>query len=66
MLFAQQKFEVALWPDGPPFSKGLWRPESGGKTVRLTNVSNPSFTAYLSEESNGAAILASLGGGYGS
>ena len=62
---------VTLWPKGAmpgQTGKGSERtlPTRGDAVVRLTDVSEPSFTVYLAESAKPApAVIVSPGGGYG-
>jgi acetyl esterase/lipase len=62
--------EIRLWPNGAPGSEGetaseTWNPSTDG-FHRVTNIHNPSITAFLppKEKANGAAFIVCPGGGH--
>lgn len=63
-LYAQQKFEFSLWPDGAPNTNGIVEQESEARANRPTNITSPTLTVYVAKNSNGKAIVACPGGGY--
>jgi acetyl esterase/lipase len=63
--FAQKHFELPLWPDGAPNDNGLSGPEKKVEQNWIGNISKPLIMVYLPKESNGQAIIACPGGGYG-
>jgi acetyl esterase/lipase len=63
-LYAQQKFEFSLWPNGAPNTNGIVEQESEARANRPTNITSPTLTVYVAKNSNGKAIVACPGGGY--
>ncbi|MDD2611703.1 MAG: alpha/beta hydrolase [Bacteroidales bacterium] len=65
IIFAQNQFEINLWPDGMPESNGLTGPEIV-ENERISNVTDPTMTIYPADptKNTGAAILICPGGGY--
>ena len=63
-LYAQQKFEFSLWPNGAPNTNGIVEQESEARANRPTNITSPTLTVYVAKNSNGKAIVACRGGGY--
>ena len=63
-LYAQQKFEFPLWPNGAPNTNGIVEQESEARANRPTNITSPTLTVYVAKNSNGKAIVACPGGGY--
>lgn len=63
-LYAQQKFECSLWPNGAPNTNGIVEQESEARANRPTNITSPTLTVYVAKNSNGKAIVACPGGGY--
>ncbi len=62
--------EIHLWPNGAPGSEGQTAPETWNPSTdgfhRVTNIHNPSITAFLppKENANGAAFIVCPGGGH--
>jgi hypothetical protein len=62
--------EIRLWPNGAPGSEGETAPETWNPSTdgfhRVTNIHNPSITAFLppKEKANGAAFIVCPGGGH--
>lgn len=63
-LFAQQKIELQVWPDGAPNTNGLETEETEARPNRPTNISTATLTVYVAKNGNGKAIVACPGGGY--
>lgn len=63
-VYAQQKMEISLWPDGAPNSNGITETEKVLQNGIVGNVTQPLLTVYFPEKSNGKAIVACPGGGY--
>ena len=63
-LFAQQKIELQVWPDGAPNTNELNVDETEARPNRPTNISTATLTVYVAKNGNGKAIVACPGGGY--
>jgi acetyl esterase/lipase len=61
-----QDFSLKVWPDGPPNTNNLDRPEEQYDGRRVRNVSEAEMYVYLPEEeiNTEAAVLICPGGGY--
>lgn len=63
-VWAQQKMELEIWPDGAPNTNNITEPEQILEGMRIGRISRPTLTVYLPEKSCGKAIIACPGGGY--